>query len=78
MKNLSVAIIVTRGTEALPAFQERSLAAAPEGAVSCRVSTFGLLHGQIWGVMYRQLSGWYSFKMEVVWAVLLCVEGNLF
>lgn len=31
------------------------------------------------GIIYRQLSGHfcYSFKIEVVWAVLLCVEGNL-
>lgn len=34
MKNLSVAIIVTCGTDALPAFQECSPAVTPEGAVS--------------------------------------------
>lgn len=40
----------------------------------------GLLHCQIWGIIYRQLSDHfcYSFKMKVEWAVLLCVEVNLF
>jgi len=37
MKNLSVAITVTCGTESLPAFQEHSLVVASEGAVSRRV-----------------------------------------
>lgn len=35
MKNLSVAITVTRGTAALPAFQERLLVVASERVVSC-------------------------------------------
>lgn len=34
MKNLSVAITVTHGMDALPAFQEHSLVVASEGAVS--------------------------------------------
>lgn len=52
----------------------------PRGSGVSRVSTFGLLHWQIRGTIYRQLSDYFGFslKMDVVWAVLLCVEGNLF
>lgn len=56
MKNLSVAITVTRGTAALPAFQERLLVVASERVVSCWARTFGLLRCQTWGIIYRQLS----------------------
>lgn len=79
MKNLSVAITVTRGMDTLPAFQERSLLVASEGAVSRRACTSGLLHCQSWEtVMYRQLSDHfrYPFKMKVAGAALLHVEVN--
>lgn len=45
------------------AFQECSLAAAPEGAVSGWVSTFGLLHWQIWES--------YTDNSQVTFVILL-------
>lgn len=58
----------------------RALVHRSLGAVSRQVCTFGLLHCQIWGIIYRQLSDHfcYSFKMKVERAVLLRVEVNLF
>lgn len=75
MKDLSAAITVTRGADAPPAFQERVLVVASEGAVPRRACVLGLLHCQAWGILCRQPSDHVSYpvKMDVARAVLLRV-----